>query len=155
MNIITRDKYVHRSFLKNVLKMIFLSLMIFTLIFTVPGGFHEVYAAPLEDCDLDGFDDATGVPVPWPGYDETKGDTPEGPGGIAPILIPDGTGSAGADNGSGTTDNTSGTTSGNTGGTTSGSTGSTTPGSTGGTTSGNTGSTTSGNTSGTTSGNTS
>jgi len=56
-------------------------MLIFTLTFTAPIGTLIVYAAPLEDCDLDGFDDATGVPVPWPGYDETKGDTPSGPGG--------------------------------------------------------------------------
>ena len=46
----------------------------------VPGTTQLAYAAPLEDCDLDGFDDATGAPVPWPGYDETRGDTPAGPG---------------------------------------------------------------------------
>jgi hypothetical protein len=30
---------------------------------------------PLEDCDFDCYDDHTGVPVPWAGYDETRGDT--------------------------------------------------------------------------------
>jgi hypothetical protein len=28
----------------------------------------------LEDCDFDGRDDETGVTVPWPGFDETRGD---------------------------------------------------------------------------------
>jgi hypothetical protein len=28
----------------------------------------------LEDCDFDGYDDETGAPVPWYGFDETKGD---------------------------------------------------------------------------------
>jgi len=32
-----------------------------------------------EDCDWDGYDDHTGVKVPWPGFDGTKGDTPAGP----------------------------------------------------------------------------
>jgi hypothetical protein len=32
-----------------------------------------------EDCDWDGYDDHTGVEVPWPGFDGTKGDTPSGP----------------------------------------------------------------------------
>lgn len=50
------------------------------LTFAAPGAVHVAHAAPLEDCDGDGFDDATGVPVPWPGYDETHGDTPAGPG---------------------------------------------------------------------------
>lgn len=28
----------------------------------------------MEDCDLDGYDDHTGKPVPWRGFDGTKGD---------------------------------------------------------------------------------
>ncbi|MDR1954008.1 MAG: hypothetical protein LBQ21_05980, partial [Clostridiales Family XIII bacterium] len=28
----------------------------------------------LEDCDFDGYDDETGAPVPFYGFDETKGD---------------------------------------------------------------------------------
>jgi hypothetical protein len=32
-----------------------------------------------EDCDWDGYDDHTGVAVPWPGFDGTRGDTPSGP----------------------------------------------------------------------------
>jgi hypothetical protein len=67
--------------IKNVSKMLFAFVLMLTGLLIVPGGNHQVYAAHLEDCDLDGFDDATGVPVPWPGYDETKGDTPDGPGG--------------------------------------------------------------------------
>ncbi|MDF2804595.1 MAG: hypothetical protein K0S61_4500, partial [Anaerocolumna sp.] len=75
---------------KNLYKIIFTFLFTSVLVFTVPGGFNKVYAAPLEDCDLDGFDDATGVPVPWPGYDETKGDTPDGPAGskVTPTTAP-------------------------------------------------------------------
>jgi len=43
---------------------------------------ENVYAsdyAKWEDCDWDGYDDHTGVPVPWPGFDGTRGDTPSGP----------------------------------------------------------------------------
>lgn len=32
-----------------------------------------VRAAEIEDCDLDGYDDHTGNPVPWIGFDSTKG----------------------------------------------------------------------------------
>ncbi len=75
-------------------KIIFSFVLMCVLVLTAPGSFHNVYAAPLEDCDLDGFDDATGVPVPWPGYDETKGDTPAGPAGSkTPATVPDSTAS--------------------------------------------------------------
>lgn len=69
------------KFKNKLYKFIFAFIFTSVLVLTVPGGSAIVYAAPLEDCDLDGFDDATGVPVPWPGYDETKGDTPDGPAG--------------------------------------------------------------------------
>jgi len=71
---------VLKSFKKNQLKILFSVALIFTLIVAIPISTINVYAALKEDCDLDGFDDATGVAVPWPGYDETKGDTPSGPG---------------------------------------------------------------------------
>ncbi len=76
-----RSKYMSRCLKKNIVKMLLAFIIIFTGMLVLPGKSHTVYAAHLEDCDLDGFDDATGVPVPWPGYDETKGDTPDGPGG--------------------------------------------------------------------------
>lgn len=76
-----RSKYVSRCLKKNIVKMLLAFIITFTGMLVLPGKSHTVYAAHLEDCDLDGFDDATGVPVPWPGYDETKGDTPDGPGG--------------------------------------------------------------------------
>lgn len=77
----------------NLCKFIFAFIFTSVLVLTVPGGSAIVFAAPLEDCDLDGFDDATGVPVPWPGYDETKGDTPDGPAGskATPTTAPAGT----------------------------------------------------------------
>ncbi len=81
-------------FRKGSYKIIFSFVLMCVLVLTAPGSFHNVYAAPLEDCDLDGFDDATGVPVPWPGYDETKGDTPAGPAGSkTPATVPDSTAS--------------------------------------------------------------
>lgn len=41
-------------------------------------------AAPQEDCDLDGYDDHTGAPLPWAGFDATRGDTiPSGWDGVA------------------------------------------------------------------------
>jgi len=55
-------------------------LLAVPLTLALPGSAKVAYAAPLEDCDADGFDDATGVAVPWPGFDETHGDTPAGPG---------------------------------------------------------------------------
>lgn len=76
-----RKEYQPMGTLKKAYKLIFTAVLTFALVILVPGGYENVYAAPLEDCDLDGFDDATGVPVPWPGYDETKGDTPDGPAG--------------------------------------------------------------------------
>ena len=57
-----------------------IGLLIVPLTLALPGTVHVAHAAQLEDCDADGFDDSTGVAVPWPGYDETRGDTPAGPG---------------------------------------------------------------------------
>lgn len=81
-------------FMSSSYKIIFSFVLMCVLVLSAPGSFHNVYAAPLEDCDLDGFDDATGVPVPWPGYDETKGDTPDGPAGSkTTAAVPDSTAS--------------------------------------------------------------
>ncbi|MDR1778736.1 MAG: hypothetical protein LBR14_03145 [Clostridiales Family XIII bacterium] len=38
-------------------------------------GGADAYNGYLEDCDFDGYDDETGAPVPWYGFDQTKGDT--------------------------------------------------------------------------------
>lgn len=74
--------------INNLCKFISAFLIAAVFIFAAPSGSNIVYAAPLEDCDLDGYDDATGVPVPWPGYDETKGDTPDGPAGSkVPVIV--------------------------------------------------------------------
>jgi len=70
------------SFRKKYFKILFSVALIFTLVVAIPISSINAFAALLEDCDLDGYDDSTGVPVPWPGYDETKGDTPSGPGGV-------------------------------------------------------------------------
>lgn len=45
------------------------SLVITQSIYTV-----NTFAAAVEDCDLDGYDDHTGNPVPWIGFDSTKGE---------------------------------------------------------------------------------
>jgi hypothetical protein len=114
-----RSEYVGRRMVKKITKVIFSGALVFTLVLTVPGNYHVAYAAPLEDCDLDGFDDATGVPVPWPGYDETKGDTPDGPAGSKnPTTTPGSTNSSSGNTGTSET-------AGNTGSGTSVSTGST------------------------------
>ncbi|MDR0853051.1 MAG: hypothetical protein LBN34_01655 [Clostridiales Family XIII bacterium] len=34
----------------------------------------SAFNGALEDCDFDGYDDETNAPVPWPGFDETRGD---------------------------------------------------------------------------------
>jgi hypothetical protein len=57
-----------------------IALLVVPVALNIPGAIRVAQAAPLEDCDADGFDDATGAAVPWPGYDETHGDTPAGPG---------------------------------------------------------------------------
>jgi len=60
---------------------LFIGLLAILLVPSVTIHAYRAYAAaPLEDCDGDGYDDATGVSVPWPGYDETHGDTAAGPG---------------------------------------------------------------------------
>jgi hypothetical protein len=67
-------------------------------------------AASIEDCDLDGYDDATGSPVPWAGFDSTRGDeipadwdgvsgSYEKPAGAG--YTPPATGSSGSGSGSG------------------------------------------------------
>jgi len=59
---------------------ILIGLLVVPATLALPGTVKVALAAPLEDCDADGFDDATGVAVPWPGFDETHGDTSAGPG---------------------------------------------------------------------------
>jgi len=46
-----------------------------TLVISQPFGTTKGLAAEIEDCDLDGYDDHTGNPVPWIGFDSTKGDS--------------------------------------------------------------------------------
>lgn len=51
-------------------------LMLFVIAFAALSSIQTAYAfnGYLEDCDFDGYDDETGAPVPWYGFDETKGD---------------------------------------------------------------------------------
>lgn len=46
-----------------------------SIIITQPLYVTNVYAIVYEDCDLDGYDDATGKALPWVGFDGTKGDS--------------------------------------------------------------------------------
>jgi hypothetical protein len=58
------------------------SLFLFATIIYPLTSAEPVYAADYEkweDCDWDGYDDHTGVAVPWVGFDGTRGDTPAGP----------------------------------------------------------------------------
>lgn len=56
-------------------KIIIAFAMAVTLIFTLSLSHADVSATSLyEDCDLDGYDDYTGDPVPWVGFDGTRGD---------------------------------------------------------------------------------
>lgn len=48
--------------------------LISSLIITEPIYLKTIQAAEIEDCDLDGYDDHTGNPVPWIGFDSTKGE---------------------------------------------------------------------------------
>lgn len=57
-----------------------IGVLVVPLTLNLPRVIDAAHAAPLEDCDADGFDDSTGVAVPWAGFDETRGDTPAGPG---------------------------------------------------------------------------
>ena len=45
-----------------------------SLVITQPIYTVNTFAAAVEDCDLDGYDDHTGNPVPWIGFDSTKGE---------------------------------------------------------------------------------
>jgi hypothetical protein len=56
--------------------------VLFTFVISPNTSGSQVYAADYElweDCDWDGYDDHTGVKVPWVGFDGTRGDTPAGP----------------------------------------------------------------------------
>jgi len=94
-----------------------IGLLVLPATVILPRAVHVAHAATfLEDCDGDGYDDATGVAVPWSGYDESRGDTPAGPGTAdwwiaqnKPPGATDGSGSSGSDSsGAGSTSGGSG-----------------------------------------------
>jgi hypothetical protein len=60
-----------RLWIKNILVS---AALISSLAITEPIYVKTVNAAEIEDCDLDGYDDHTGNPVPWIGFDSTKGE---------------------------------------------------------------------------------
>jgi hypothetical protein len=79
-----RDAGVKRNGVHEAMKIFAMSVaavFLFTVTVAPQFGAEPVYAADYEkweDCDWDGYDDHTGVPVPWPGFDGTRGDTPGG-----------------------------------------------------------------------------
>ena len=63
-----------RKILRKLLPITFTLAVATAVTFSTPVFVERAYAAPMEDCDLDGYDDHTGKPVPWRGFDGTKGD---------------------------------------------------------------------------------
>jgi hypothetical protein len=92
----------------------------------LPAGPRPAFAsAPLEDCDLDGYDDHTGAPVPWAGFDATRGDSiPSGWDGAANSWTGDHTNDGSTSGRAGSGDPSGGSTSANPGGSRGSSTGS-------------------------------
>ena len=63
-----------RKILRKLLPITFTLAVATAVTFSTPVFVERAYAAPMEDCDLDGYDDHTGKPVPQRGFDGTKGD---------------------------------------------------------------------------------
>ena len=63
-----------RKILRKLLPITFTLAVATAVTFSTPVFVERAYAAPMDDCDLDGYDDHTGKPVPWRGFDGTKGD---------------------------------------------------------------------------------
>ena len=63
-----------RKILRKLLPITFTLAVATAVTFSTPVFVERAYATPMEDCDLDGYDDHTGKPVPWRGFDGTKGD---------------------------------------------------------------------------------
>ncbi len=61
----------NNRFIKNILVSF---ALVSSLVITQPIYVKTIQAAEIEDCDLDGYDDHTGNPVPWIGFDSTKGE---------------------------------------------------------------------------------
>jgi hypothetical protein len=57
-----------------ILLVVALALVILPVAGLVAPSAAHAFNGYLEDCDFDGRDDETGVAVPWPGFDETRGD---------------------------------------------------------------------------------
>ena len=54
-----------RKILRKLLPITFTLAVATAVTFSTPVFVERAYAAPMEDCDLDGYDDHTGKPVPW------------------------------------------------------------------------------------------
>jgi hypothetical protein len=68
---------------KLIARAFFICLLVVPITLNLPRVIHLARATDwshVEDCDADGKDDVTGLAVPWPGFDGTRGDTPAGPG---------------------------------------------------------------------------
>ena len=57
-----------------ILRIASIALFAGTLTIAIPQLSRDAKAIVYEDCDLDGYDDATGASMPWIGFDATKGD---------------------------------------------------------------------------------
>ena len=57
-----------------ILRIASIALFAGTLTIAIPQFSRDAKAIVYEDCDLDGYDDATGASMPWIGFDATKGD---------------------------------------------------------------------------------
>jgi hypothetical protein len=66
--------YKKMMVVKNTFIIVFSVILIAVSAFTIFPDECYAYNGYLEDCDFDGYDDETNAPVPWYGFDETKGD---------------------------------------------------------------------------------
>jgi hypothetical protein len=82
MNRKTESRITDRKTRMAILSLLVAVAVLFTFVISPQTIGQQVYAADYEqweDCDWDGYDDHTGVKVPWVGFDGTRGDTPAGP----------------------------------------------------------------------------
>lgn len=69
----TQISTLKRSRAHYVVRLILVAVLLFSVSTTFPITSYA-FNGYLEDCDFDGYDDETHAPVPWYGYDQTKGD---------------------------------------------------------------------------------
>ena len=76
-----------RKILRKLLPITFTLAVATAVTFSTPVFVERAYAAPMEDCDLDGYDDHTGKPVPWRGFDGTKGERVHQEAALQVVLV--------------------------------------------------------------------